>query len=123
MQEILNNGKLRDIYNLKGIYFFYKNQPNEMFLSFRDAYLKYETDSIMTNYSSKLELLIDNIIYAFFKMHIWDNSLYPIYFIEKNKQVKKFLHMSSKDKEYYIYSYEARGVITTCDKLFNLPLL
>lgn len=87
MQEILNNGKLRDIYNLKGIYFFYKNQPNEMFLSFRDAYLKYETDSIMTNYSSKLELLIDNIIYAFFKMHIWDNSLYPIYFIEKNKQI------------------------------------
>lgn len=123
LQEILNNGKKKDIYNLKAVFYFYCNSPNEMFLNFKEGYKEYNNNCIMTNYKEKFELYIDNIIYAFYKMHIWGNNLFQTNFLLENDRINRFLNMSETQKKSYIFYYEAHGLIRTKDFWFNLPLI
>ena len=123
LQEILHNGKKKDIYNLKAVFYFYVNNPNEVYLNFKEGYREYKNNSIMTNYKEKFELYIDNIIYAFYKMHIWENNFFQTDSFLENERISQFLNMDETQKRFYIFCYEARGLIRTKDLWFNLPLI
>lgn len=113
MQLILKNNKLADIYLLKGINAFYTNNIEMVYHTFKMAYLEYNRNET-SYYWIKRELMRENIITAYAILNINGNN-HDVSFLSHDC-IEKILSFLNTD-------FEAKGIIRTNDKLFNLPLV
>lgn len=113
LQLLLKSNKLADIYLLKGINAYYKNDVQTVYHAFKQAYLAYNENET-SYYWIKRQLMQENIITAYSILKISNNN-YDISFLSQS--CKNKIPQFSKQK------FEASGIIQTKDKLFNLPLV
>ena len=113
LQLLLKSNKLADIYLLKGINAYYKNDVQTVYYAFKQAYLAYNENET-SYYWIKRQLMQENIITAYSILKISNNN-YDISFLSQS--CKNKIPQFSKQK------FEASGIIQTKDKLFNLPLV
>lgn len=113
MQLLLKSNKMGDIYLLKGLNAYYANDVQTVYYALKKAYHAYY-EKETSYYWIKRELMKENIITAYAILKINEND-YDISFLphECREQLLRFSQIN----------FQAKGIIQTKDKLFNLPLV
>ena len=113
MQQLLNNHKLGDILLLKGVNAFYAGDKNEVYYSFKTAY-EYYSQKDTSRYWIKMDLLKENIRYAFTTLHLYEEKYdFNCFPDECRAPMPAAL----------LYSHRASGTQQTGDCCLNLPLI
>lgn len=113
MQLLLKSNKMGDIYLLKGINAYYMNDLKTVYHALKKAYHAYN-EKETSYFWIKRELMKENIITAYAILKINEND-YDISFLPQACREQLFQFSQKK--------FQAKGIIQTKDKLFNLPLV
>jgi len=121
---LIPSGRDYKLFQIAGIFSFYLGNMLDTYHYFMQSYIELKKNPYQTNHNGKIQLLVENIIYAAVAFDM-NTKHYDFSFLCEDllEALTNALAMNEIEKTKFIETWQAQGVIRTADSIFNFPLL